>query len=30
MLGISGVLETAMSEVRRLLDHVAPCIGAAP
>jgi len=30
MQGISGVLETAMSEVRRLLDHVAPCIGASP
>jgi 5'-methylthioadenosine phosphorylase len=29
MQGISGVLETAMSEVRRLLDHVAPCIGGA-
>jgi 5'-methylthioinosine phosphorylase len=29
MQGISGVLEAAMSEVRRLLDHVAPCIGGA-
>ena len=29
MHGISGVLEAAMSEVRRLLDHVAPCIGGA-
>jgi len=29
MQGIAGVLETAMSEVRRLLDHVAPCIGGA-
>ncbi len=30
MQGISQVLETAMDEVRRLLDHVAPCIGTAP
>ena len=29
MQGVAGVLETAMSEVRRLLDHVAPCIGGA-
>jgi 5'-methylthioadenosine phosphorylase len=29
MEGIAGVLETAMSDVRRLLDHVAPCIGGA-
>ncbi len=29
MQGIAGVLESAMTDVRCLLDHVAPCIGGA-